>query len=187
MLDVEIDADYDGAIKKILDFASRSDAEIQVGFLAGRKHVATLHKDDTDRPNQKRKGNYTGIHGGPPDLEDKDTAELARELSLGTATIPARPFIPDGLESESERIETALEQQIDKAKEGLTPNWDKVGSMAVGAIQKFVRGDYYKTNVPNSRRTVEWKGSDTPLIDGGDLIGALTYVVNGKEAGGEGN
>ena len=51
----------------------------------------------------------------------------------------------------------------------------------MGAVQKFVRSDYYKTNVPNSSKTIKFKGSDTPLIDGGDLINSLEFVVEGKK------
>ena len=49
----------------------------------------------------------------------------------------------------------------------------------MGAVQRFVRSGYYKANVPNSRHTVEFKGSDTPLIDGGDLVNSLEFVVEG--------
>jgi hypothetical protein len=50
--------------------------------------------------------------------------------------------------------------------------------MAVGAVQEFVRGDYYRTNVPNSPKTIEYKeGGDKPLIDSANMIQSLQFVV----------
>ena len=70
---------------------------------------------------------------------------------------------------------------IRKTVKNQRPNWEKVGTMAAGAVQEFVRGDFYRSTKPNSQRTIEYKGSDKPLIDGGDLIGALAFIVEEKK------
>lgn len=115
-----------------------------------------------------------------------ETADLAKELHYGTAVIPARPFLDQGIASKKDELSREYQKQLQNLHEGKGANWQKVATKAVGAVQEFVRGDYYRQNVPNSPKTVEYKESDKPLIDGGDLIGSLTFVINGKVAQEEG-
>ena len=180
MLKFEVDQKKSFDDQEIQKFVSNVNAEVLVGFLSGRQHIPTLHKDDTERPNQKRRGNYVGYNGenDPQNNPPIETAELAKMLTFGSANIPARPFIEEGLLSEKKELLNEIEKQINNAKQGKA-NWVKLGTNAVAAIQKFVRGDYYKNTVPNSPKTVEYKGSDTPLIDGGDLINSLEFIVEG--------
>lgn len=155
---------------KIQKAVKKAAATILVGFPSGEDHVPTIHKN--------KEGEYQGYNGeSVADIKPIETAELAKQLSYGTAEIPARPFLEEGIESRKKEIVTAMKQEAKKAIEGGSANWNKVGTMAVGAVQEFVRGDYYKTNVPNSKRTIEYKGSDKPLIDGGNLIQSLQFVV----------
>lgn len=159
---------------KIQKLASKAAVEILVGIPSGRQHVPTLHKDEN--------GEYRGYNGEKAgDIQPIDAAELARDLHFGTATIPARPFLEDGVRSKEKEIKNAIAKQVQKIKDGGSANWDKVGTMAVGAIQELVRGDFYKSSIPNSQKTIDYKGSDKPLIDGGDLINAVTFLVDGVE------
>ena len=159
---------------KIQKLASKAAVDILVGIPSGRQHVPTLHKDEN--------GEYRGYNGEKVgDIQPVDTAELARDLHFGTATIPARPFLEDGIRSKEKELKNAIAEQVKKIKDGGQANWNKVGTMAVGAIQELVRSDFYKTRVPNSEKTKEYKGSDTPLIDGGDMLNAVTFLVNGVE------
>ena len=159
-------------LHKIQEFYRRSEVEILVGFPSGRQHVETLHR--------KKDGKYKDDFGDPAEAKPQETAELAKELHYGTAVIPARPFLDEGIASKKEELRKTIQKQLENLHEGKTANWDKVGTMAVGAVNEFVRGEYYKEHVPNSPKTIEYKESDKPLIDGGDLIGALTFVVDGK-------
>lgn len=161
-------------VSKIQKTIHQAVCDIMVGFPSGREHVPTIHKN--------AEGEYRGYNGeNVADIEPIESAELAKQLSYGTATIPARPFLEEGIESKKDELEKAMKQEAKKAIDGGQANWDKVGTMAVGAIQEFVRGDFYKSTKPNSKKTQEYKGSDKPLIDGGDLINSLVYVKNGKE------
>lgn len=177
MLSIAVNMQKTGDSQKIQKFAHDADVEVLVGFLSGKKHVPTLHRQGKGKAAQ-----YRGIDGGEPDFSAVETAELAKTLSFGGARIPPRPFIEEGLGSRREEIKKEIGAQLENAKNGRGANWDKVGTMAVGAVQEFVRGGYYKSNVPNSKRTQEYKGSDTPLIDGGDLINSLEYIVEGGSA-----
>lgn len=160
--------------RKIQALARKAAANILVGFPSGRQHVPTFHKND--------KGEYKTYDGkNIEEAEPIETAELAKMLSYGTSEIPARPFLEDGIESKKKELTEAMRQEAKKVIDGGQANWNKVGTMAVGAINEFVRGDHYKSTKPNSKKTQEYKGSDKPLIDGADLINSLVYVVNGGE------
>lgn len=155
---------------KIQKLAKKAAVNILVGFPSGRQHVPTFHKNEN--------GEYKTYNGGNiEDAKPIETAELAKMLHFGTATIPARPFLDDGINSKKDEILDVFRKEAKKAIDGGSANWNKVGTMAVGAIQEFVRGDYYKTNEPNSKKTIDYKGSDTPLIDGADLINSLEFIV----------
>lgn len=152
--------------KKIQNFAKSANVDILVGFLSGKQHVSTLHK----------KGNSKNADYAKPSQE-WENAELAKMLTFGAGKIPARPFLEDGINSKKDDIQNAIQEQLDNIQNGDEANWDKIGTMAVGAVQEFTRGDFYKTNIPNSPETISKKGSDTPLIDGADLINSVEYVI----------
>lgn len=157
-------------IHKIQELAKKNPV-ILVGFPSGRIHVEAEHtvgEDGRRRGGSRMSQNKAG--------GDRETADLAAELHFGSATIPSRPFLDEALTKEQKKLNAALKEQIEKE----TPNWEKVGTMAVGVVQEFVRSDHYKTTVPNAPFTIEQKGSDTPLIDGGDLINSLSFVVAGE-------
>ena len=162
MLNLKCDVIKTADFHEIQDFMDRADVEVLVGFPSGRQHVETKHgkgKKPKKQPVQM------------------DTDELAKILTFGSDSIPPRPFIEEGLLSQKEELRAEIEKQLDNARDGKA-NWAKVGTKAVGAVQDFVRSDYYKSNVPNSPVTIAHKGSDTPLIDGGDLVNALTFIVD---------
>lgn len=160
---------------KIQKLARKAACNILVGFPSGEMHVPTIHKNED--------GEYKTYHGGDVgEVEEIENAELAKMLSFGTSEIPARPFLDQGIESKEKELAEALKNEAKKVIDGGQANWNKVGTMAVGAVQEFVRGDYYRTNVPNSQKTIDYKGSDKPLIDGANLIGDLKFVV---QAGGK--
>lgn len=168
-------------LKKIQKLMDEARVEILVGFPSGMEHVNTLHKDDFDKPNEKRRGKYVGLHGEDPmDQQPIETAELAKMLHFGTANIPARPFLEDGIRQNLGKIKRALQDESQKLAEGKEANWNKVGTLAVGTIQEFVRSDYYKQKKPNAKSTIKWKGSDIPLIDGANMIQSLQFIINGE-------
>ena len=159
---------------KIQKFAKEANVNILVGYPSGRQHVPTIHKN--------KEGEYKGYNGeNVENIKPIDVADLARDLHYGTATIPARPFLEDGIRSKDPEIEKAMAEEVKKIEEGKRANWNKIGTLAVGAVQELVRSDYYKTRIPNSKKTQEYKGSDVPLIDGADMINQLTFLVNGVE------
>lgn len=171
MLNFKVDISRAIDTKKIQEIAAKAAVNILVGFPSGRQHVPTLHKNPH--------GQYESYdHGDPQQDKPIETSELAKALHFGTALIPARPFLEEGIESKKHELKLAMKAEAKKAIDGGSPNWTKIGTMAVGAVEEFVRSDHYRSTVPNSPRTVEYKGSDLPLIDGGDLLNSLSFVIN---------
>lgn len=136
-------------------------AEIKVGFLSGRNHKEA----------------------------PMETCELARILHFGTATIPARPFLEEGIENAEGKIRKDLEKELDKVTAGGTPDWAVVGRNAVSAVQQFVNSDYYKNKTPNSPETIRRKSTgkgknlkigDLPLVDTKELMNSLSFIVEKK-------
>ena len=81
----------------------------------------------------------------------------------------------------NEKIEKAIEYHFKKKLKDGIGNLQRIAVVAIGEVQKYVHSDVYKNTKPNSRETIYAKKSDHPLIDTGDLINALTSIVNGKE------
>lgn len=150
-------------IKKLL---RDSEARILVGLPSGKMHVEVVHS-------QTKKGK----HKTSTVTTDVELSDLAMELHFGSTRTPARPFLTDGIESKKKELKEAIAAEAKKIIMGQGANWDKIGTMAVGAVQELVRSDFYKNRAPNSKKTIEIKGSDTPLIDGANLINSLAYVV----------
>lgn len=139
--------------KKIKDFATKG-ARVLVGFASGTIHTKYL----------------------------LELSEMAKTLSEGSGDFPARPFLEEGILSKKEHIRNLIREEQKKFYATGKANYSKIGTEAVKAIQDFVRGDYYKENAPNSKKTIEDKSkgkkmSDKPLIDTGELIKSIHFIV----------
>ena len=159
---------------KIQKLASKAAVDILVGIKSGQTHNLVTHKN--------AEGKEVGYNGEDvADIQPIDMADLARDLHFGTATIPARPFLEDGIRSKEKELKNTIARQVQKIKDGGQADWNKVGTMAVGAIKELVRGDFYKSSVPNSQKTIEYKGSDKPLLDTAEMLESVVFLVNGVE------
>jgi len=144
--------------QKIQDFMSKSAVKILVGFPSGKTHI--------------------GSNDGSSPAEE--VSELAKRLHYGADKIPARPFLEESISAKKIELEKELKNQTEKLKSNGQANFNKVGTMAVGIVQEFVRGDYYKNSVPNAEMTIENKGSDRPLIDTSEMLNSLTFLIKEK-------
>lgn len=165
MLKANVKMRVSDQMEKVKRAIENADIEVLVGYPSGLTHIETTHK-----VNPKTGERTTGTRDGG------DLAELAEKLHYGTADIPARPFLEDGLNENQDELRKALAKELDKLKETGRANLDKIGVMAVSGIQELVRSGYYKGEAPNAPLTVYLKGSDTPLIDGANMIDSLRYV-----------
>lgn len=157
--------------KKIQALMDEAHVDILVGFRGGQQHGMNVRRKD-------RKDSYKDINGVEAEnVQSPDIDKLAMMLHFGAANIPARPFLTDGIRQNLGKLKAAMREETKKVAAGGKANWSKVGGMAVGAIQEFVKGDYYKQHKPNSKKTIKYKGSDTPLIDTAEMVNSITYIV----------
>ena len=73
--------------------------EILVGYPSGMTHIETTHKVNPETGER-----VTGTRDGG------DLAELAEKLHYGTADIPSRPFLEDGLNENQDELRKELSQ-----------------------------------------------------------------------------
>jgi hypothetical protein len=95
-------------------------------------------------------------------------------------SIPARPFLEDGMSAGRVSIAKAMENHFKQLAETGKGNLERIAVTAIGEIQKFVRSGYYKADKPNSPTTIEAKDSDVPLIDTAQMLNSLSSVINGR-------
>ena len=160
--------------KKVKAAMDKADFAVFVGFPSGITHIETTHYIDPQ----------TGARS-TGERQGGDLAELAERLHYGDAHIPARPFLEDGLNENQERLRKLIKRQLEKLTSTGKANLMEIGAEAVGGINNLVRSGYYRESVPNAPLTIELKGSDTPLIDGANMIKSLHFVAfqNGRPVG----
>jgi len=117
-----------------------------------------------------------GIHTHPRSGETMSMVELARAMHFGTATSPARPFLDDALRERWDRISALVKSSMVWRFKGLTAEvqYSFAANDVAEEVRNFIKeGSYYKSMVPNSKRTIEEKGGDTPLIDSEQLVNSI--------------
>lgn len=101
------------------------------------------------------------------------------KASTTTIVIPERSFLRTGKKNNAKKIAKKTITMMPKVITGGVPIrlfLEELGEEYAGYIQK----DMKKLNVePNSPMTKERKGSSTPLIDTGRLVGAIESEVTG--------
>jgi len=108
-------------------------------------------------------------------------AEIGAILEFGTARIPPRPFLANGLKIGQDRLRAlskALLAQIVQGKQTIEGGLGILGAVAAGIIQKNIaqEGAFAK----NAQSTIDMKGSSKPLIDTGQLRQSISWSVQGK-------
>lgn len=171
MLKANVKMRVSDQMEKVKRAIENADIEVLVGYPSGLTHIETTHSVNPETGERT-----TGTRDGG------DLAELAEKLHYGTADIPARPFLEDGLNENQEELRRELAKELERLKATGKANLDKIGTLAVGRIQELVMGGYYREKAPNAPLTVYLKGSDTPLVDGANMINSLRYlkVQNGR-------
>ena len=100
--------------------------------------------------------------------------EFGTKTKSGARGIPSRPFIRGTLKDNKKTIATAASRILFHDTNSFH---DKMGLFLVSLVRKKIRDGI---SPENSLKTVRQKGSSTPLIDTGQLIGSLTYEVVDK-------
>jgi hypothetical protein len=145
---------------------------------------------DTDRGYKKRLASIkkaaggktitVGIHETEGAVQSGDTtiADIATFNEFGTSRIPERSFIRSWFDDKKAENADLLERAMRAVASGKVANLDmaldQVGAKFAGDIQRGIRD-----GIPpeNDEKTIERKGSSTPLIDKGALFQSITWKV----------
>ena len=116
-----------------------------------------------------------GIHGDA----GSDNLMKANANEFGTSKIPERSFIRAGFDTEKGNINRDAEKLVKKVvameiKPQAAANL--LGDTTKGRIQEFAID---LRDPPNAESTIKQKGSSNPLVDTGQMIGAIDYKVKG--------
>lgn len=136
---------------------------IDHGFEQLKKDVASL----------KGRGVKVGIMGGG------EVLDYAMYNEFGTSRIPARPFMQtayDRNEAEMNKFVDFLAQQIIDGKSNADRVLRILGETYQLKVQETIR-NAKEWAVPNAPGTIEQKGSSSPLIDEGRMVGSVRYEV----------
>jgi len=173
---------------KDIDF-SKIDAvtdenEILIGYPEGMQHTPGFEGPAIDMADLAQK---LSRGAGPQTWKTSKTMGRGKKKATVVEehyvrSIPARPFIEDGIKSGVDEIDARAKKYYEKTVADGKPylaGLHAIAVTAIGEIQKLVRGGYYENEYPNSPETIKAKGSDKPLIDTGQLLNSLTYVIGG--------
>ena len=102
---------------------------------------------------------------------------MIHEFGAPEKNIPRRSFIRVPIENNIKEITKLIENNhklVSENSMSAKVALDRIGLKAQNTIKKSFRDNDWKAN---SRATVKRKGSSRPLIDTGQLVGSISYIV----------
>lgn len=108
-------------------------------------------------------------------------ATYAAKNEFGTREIPQRSFMRTAFDENINSIENAVEIQYGKVIDGTISLNEALGVLGLGIsdlIKKKIRSIHFP---PNSKSTIERKGSSKPLIDFGQMIASVTWAIRTRK------
>jgi len=117
---------------------------------------------------------------GDGSVEGVAVVDYAMYNEFGTSTIPPRPFMSKTYELYGDKTNKLVERLYNKIIEGeMNPDHllQVVGADYQSKIQKTIR-DAKNWAVPNLPETIARKGSSSPLIDTGTMVGFVRYEID---------
>ncbi len=127
--------------------------------------------------NLVRRVDGASVKVGPQNGQNAEIG-LIHEFGAPKAGIPARPFIAQTFVSrraELVAIQTKIAQGILQGRLDEHRAMALLGAWAAGAIKATITRD--GQFVPLKPATIKRKGSDKPLINTGQLVGSITFIV----------
>lgn len=152
---LDTDLGYNKILKEILD---NERSEILIGIQQGSKtHYQTKN--------------------GRVEKAGIDIAQYAAMNEFGTDSIPERSFIRSAFDMNIELINDLVYRQIGLAIDqdiSIDVAYNRIGLGIQSLVQRRIRDI---RTPPNSPKTIKIKGSSNPLIDFGQMIQAVRYVI----------
>ena len=106
-----------------------------------------------------------------------NVAQYAAENEFGTRETPQRSFMRTSFDENFSKIEAFIELQYGNVIDGKQTARAAVGLIGqamTGLVQRKIRAIVFP---PNSALTIARKGSSKPLIDFGQMIASIRYVI----------
>lgn len=147
--------------RKVVDLSKvqaslRGPKKVKVGFPAGEEDAGNIEKAVWNEFGT-RGGASGGGWGGP---------------------IPERPFLRNAMRDNRGKYRNGMRASAAKLLTGKTTIsvvLSKLGILAQGDVQESITS---LQSPPNSPTTIELKGSSNPLIDSGEMRGAVTWKID---------
>jgi hypothetical protein len=116
---------------------------------------------------------------GNETVEGVSVVDYAVYNEFGTSRIPSRPFMATTADRYREQtliVAQNIVGQVIDLKYSVNTALARLGAWYQAQVQKTIR-DAKEWAVPNAPGTIRQKGSSSPLIDTGRMIGAVRYEV----------
>lgn len=142
--------------------------------------VKITDKDEDFKRMEKEVASLKGRNVKVGIMGEGEVLEYAMYNEFGTSRIPARPFMQqtfDNNKAEIDKFIDFLGDQILNGKGNADRALRLIGETYQLKVQQTIR-DAKSWAVPNNPKTVEQKGSSSPLIDQGRMIGAVRYEIS---------
>lgn len=122
------------------------------------------------------RGVKIGVQADAGTQDGVSLVDIAIFNEMGTADIPARPFIRDFAQKNERVLSEVMERMAGKVEQGTPVDaaLATLGEFAQQHQQAHVRGSK-SWAVANAATTVARKGSDVPLVDQGVLVNAIRW------------
>lgn len=134
-----------------------------------------------DTQELKRSFTKVGVQQGTPAPGTSfDMVSIAAAHEFGSSRTPARPFMAQAFAKNKEQLYTIAKDEWNKVLLGQSSASRSLGLLGTwyqAKIQQTIRNGSF---VPNAPETITRKGSSKPLIDTGQLINSIRYIVEVK-------
>lgn len=148
-----------------------------LGFAEIEREVQKLKKSQIMIGFQANTVTQSASQDGRVKQAGQSMATIAARNEFGFERTPARPFMRTSFDENQAQISKLIQQRYGKLLDGKL-RADKMlgilGQYVVGLIQKKIR---QITSPPNAPYTIAIKKSSKPLIDFGQMVRSVTYVV----------
>jgi len=130
---------------------------------------------------QERSKTQVTYKAGRKGEANVDIGEYATENEFGTSKIPQRSFIRSSFDENLSLIEGFIEKKYTEIINGSLTTEHALGQIGRN-LEKMVKAKIRQIQLPpNAKRTIELKGSSKPLIDFGNMINAVRFIVKTRK------
>lgn len=136
----------------------RGSKELAIGYPLGTDGVSTRYPD------------------GTPVL----LVAASNNFGAPSRGIPARDFMSQGGVRALEKTQPLAADLVKKINRGDADIEEALEVLGPVAVAEFQQTIVDIDDPPNAESTISAKGSSNPLVDGGQLVQSLTFIVRGK-------